>query len=33
VAELDELEQLAAETLPAPAFDFYAGGADEEITL
>jgi 4-hydroxymandelate oxidase len=33
VAELDELEQLAAEALPAPAYDFYAGGADDEITL
>jgi 4-hydroxymandelate oxidase len=29
----DELERLAADALPAPAYDFYAGGADDEITL
>lgn len=31
--DLDELERLAAESLPAPAYDFFAGGADDEVTV
>jgi 4-hydroxymandelate oxidase len=32
-AELDALEALARERLPVAAYDFYAGGAHDEITL
>ena len=31
--ELDRLEARARELLPAPVFDYYAGGAEREITL
>lgn len=30
---LDEFEAVARELLPQPAFDYYAGGADDEVTL
>ncbi|MEO8458095.1 MAG: alpha-hydroxy-acid oxidizing protein, partial [Chloroflexota bacterium] len=30
---LNDLEPLAREALPAPIFDFIAGGAEDEVTL
>src|SRR3990170_907564 len=30
---LDDYERLAREKLPGPAFDFIAGGAEDELTL